>query len=105
MISIFTTKDNLESICLDNDKQPWLDMIIKLKEVFVDDDNIFSEDADPDDDPFYTLDGMQITINTTQKDFINNIPHNLVSVLNHPLEYTCLIFRQTKRRQFRTIMG
>ena len=85
MISIFTTKDNLESICLDNDKQPWLDMIIKLKEVFVDDDNIFAEDADPDDDPFYTLDGMQISINTTQKDFINNIPHNPVSVLSHPL--------------------
>ena len=84
MIDIFTTKENLESICLDEGKRPWLDMIIKLKEVFVNDDDIFSEDVDPEDDPFYTLDGMQIDINTSRKDYINNILQNPVLVLRHP---------------------
>lgn len=84
MTSIYTTKDNLESICLDESKHPWLEMIIKLKEVFVNDDDIFSDEVDPEDDPFYTLDGMQIDINSSMKDYINNIPQNPVLVLQHP---------------------
>ena len=84
MISIFTTKDNLESICLDESKKPWLDIIIKLKEVFVNDDNIFSDDIDIDDDPFYTLDEMQIDIISSKKDYINDIPSNPVLVLKQP---------------------
>lgn len=84
MTCIYTTKDNLESICLDEGKRAWLDIIIKLKEVFVNEDDIFSEDVDPDDDPFYTLDGMQININSSKKDYINEIPSNPVLVLQQP---------------------
>lgn len=84
MTSIYTTKENLTSICLDDDKQPWLDIIIKLKEVYVNDDDIFSEVIDTDNDLFFTLDGMQIDINTSKKDFINAIPNNPVIVLQQP---------------------
>ena len=84
MISIYTTKDNLKSICTDNSKEPWFNMIIKLKEVFVNDDDIFLEGVDPDDDPFYILDGMQVDINSSRKDYINNIPQNPVIVLQYP---------------------
>ena len=84
MISIYTTKDNLESICLDENKQAWLDMILKLGKVFVNEDEIYDESVDPDDDPFYTLYGMQIDINSSQKDYINNIQSNPVIVLQHP---------------------
>lgn len=84
MTSIFTTKDNLEAICLDENKQPWLDMIIKLKHVFVNEDEIFSDDVDPEDDPFYTLDGMQVDIDSSQKEYINDIPKNPNLVLKQP---------------------
>lgn len=84
MISIFTTKDNLENICYDNDKKPWLDMIIKLKEVFVNDDYSCSDDEDPEDNPFYILEGMQVTIDSSKKEYINNIPQNPLGVLKNP---------------------
>ena len=48
MTSIFTTKDNLEAICLDEQKQTWLNMIIKLQEVYIND--TVDENADPDND-------------------------------------------------------
>lgn len=84
MISIFTTKNNLQSICLDVDKRPWLDMIIKLKEVFVNEEEIFSNEVDPEEDPFYILDGMQIDINSSLKEYINDISRNPEHVLEHP---------------------
>lgn len=84
MTSIYTTKDNLKSICLDEDKHAWLDMIIKLKEVFVNNDDIYSKGVDPEDDPFYTLDGMQVDIISSKKDYINGIPQNPVLVLQNP---------------------
>lgn len=84
MTSIYTTKDNLEFICLNESMSPWLEMIIKLKKVFVNDDNIFSDGVDLDDDPFYTLDVMQIDICTSKKDYINEIPQNPVLVLQNP---------------------
>ncbi len=105
MISIFTTKDNLESICLDSDKQPWLEMIFKLKEVFVDDDNIFAEEADTDSDPFYILDEMQVDINSSKKDFINNIPNNPAIVLNQPSGIFLLNIPATKAFQIQKEYG
>ncbi len=49
MISIFTTKENLESIVLDKNNQPWLAMIRKLKRVFINEDISYSDDEDADD--------------------------------------------------------
>ena len=105
MIDIFTTKDNLESICLDEGKRPWLDMIIKLKEVFVNDDDIFSEDVDPEDDPFYTLDGMQVEINSSKKDYINEIPSNPVLVLQQPSGIFLLDISSEKASQIQKDYG
>jgi hypothetical protein len=105
MISIFTTKDNLESICLDENKQPWLDMIIKLKQVFVNEDDIFPDDVDPEEDPFYTLDGMQVDINSSKKEYINDIPHNPVLVLNQPLGIFLLDIPVEKANQIQTSYG
>lgn len=105
MISIFTTKDNLESICLEESKRPWLDIIIKLKEVFINDENIFSEDVDIDDDPFYTLDEMQIDILSSKKDFINSIPTNPVIVLQHPSSIFLLDISPEKASQIQRDYG
>ena len=105
MISIFTTKDNLESICLDSGKQPWLEMIFKLKEVFVDNDNIFADDADIDNDPLYILDEMQVDINTSQMDFIKDIPNNPAIVLNQPSGIFLLDIPATKAFQIQKDYG
>lgn len=105
MISIFTTKDNLESICLEPDKKPWLDMIIKLKQVYVNDDNIFSYNSDPEDDPLLTLDGMQIDICSSEKDYINNISGNPNSVLKYPSGIFLLNITPDKANQIQKDFG
>ena len=84
MTSIYTTKDILEAICLEEQKKAWLDIIIKLKEVYVNETDIFKEDVDPGDDPFYILDQMEVDIRSDEKDFINSINTNPISVLQHP---------------------
>lgn len=81
MNSIFTTRVNLESICLKDD--PWWKMVVKLKEVHVNEDNLFSGDVDPDENLFYILDGMQIDVKS-DTDYINDIPQNPKRVLEHP---------------------
>lgn len=105
MISIYTTKDNLESICLDSGKQPWLEMIFKLKEVFVDNENIFAEDVDTDNDLFYILDEMQVDINTSKVDFIKDIPNNPAIVLNQPSGIFLLNIPATKAFQIQKDYG
>ncbi len=81
MTSIFTTKNNLETICLDKQKQAWLNMIIKLQEVYIND--TIDENADPDNDVLLNLDQMGY-INTKEANYINSISSNPGSVLQHP---------------------
>lgn len=85
MISVFTTKANLEDIFLREENKAWLAIILKLNEVFINDDP-FSEcdESNPDDDVFLTLDSMGVKLNDEEKDFIDNIPKNPKTVLNHP---------------------
>lgn len=84
MTSLYTTKRILEDICLKKQNQPWLDIIIKLKEVYINDINVFEANINPEDDPFFTLDQMQVDINTNKADFINSISSNPASVLQKP---------------------
>lgn len=84
MISIFTTKENLESIVLDKNNQPWLAMIRKLKRVFINEDISYSDDEDADDNIFIILDRMQIDVDSTKKEYINGIQQNPVCVLSQP---------------------
>lgn len=84
MTSIYTTKENLQDICLDKQKQAWLNMIIKLKEVYINDKDIFLNNVDPDDDPFYILDQMQVSIITEKMEYINSIPNDPTIVLQNP---------------------
>ena len=85
MISVFTTKANLEDIFQSEENKGWQAIILKLNEVFINDDP-FSEcdESNPDDDVFLTLDSMGVKLNDEEGDFIDNIPKNPQSVLNHP---------------------
>lgn len=105
MISIFTTKENLESICLDEKKQPWLNILFKLKQVFVDDADIFMDDVDPENDPFYILDEMQVNIDPSKKDFINDIPENPALVLSQPSSIYLLNISPAKAFQIQKDYG
>lgn len=83
MVSIFTTKACVEEFHLQDNA--WFKMIRKLKKVYVNDDP-FSEcdESNPDDDLFLTLDEMGVKLVDDEKAFINDIPKNPSSVLNHP---------------------
>ena len=84
MVSLFTTKANLEDIFLREDKKAWQEIIYKLNEVFINEDPFSEENVDPDDDIFRTLYGMGVNIRDDEKVFINNIPKNPESVLQYP---------------------
>lgn len=80
MVAIFTTSGNLESICLDSDKQPWQDMIYKLGEVFINEAVDIPMDME---DPLFLLDSS-IKIDITKKDYIDSIKSNPENVLKEP---------------------
>lgn len=85
MISVFTTKANLEDIFQKEENKAWQAIILKLNEVFINDDP-FSEcdESNPDDDVFLTLDSIGVKLKDDERNFIDNIPKNPESVLNHP---------------------
>ena len=80
MVAIFTTSENLESICFDRDKQPWQDMIYKLGEVFINEAVDIPMDME---DPLFLLDSS-IKIDLTKKDYIDSIKSNPENVLKEP---------------------
>lgn len=85
MVSVFTTKASLEDIFQKEDKKAWQAIILKLNEVFINEDPFpVIDDIDPDDDVCLTLDGMGVNIRDDEKDFINNIPNDRSSVLKYP---------------------
>lgn len=85
MVSVFTTKANLEDIFQNEDKKAWQAIILKLNEVFINEDPFsVCDDVDPEDDIFLILDGMGVNIRDDEKDFINNIPNDRSSVLKYP---------------------
>lgn len=79
MVAIFTTKANLEDICLNPDKQAWYEMLLKLKEVFINDESIPLDE----EDPLFILDNMQVEV-VSKKEYIESIPENPDLVLQEP---------------------
>lgn len=106
MVSVFTTKANLEDIFLREENKAWLAIILKLNEVFINDDP-FSEcdESNPDDDVFLTLDGMGVKLNDEEKNYIDNIPKNPQSVLNHPCGIFLLDISEAKAHQIQEDYG
>lgn len=85
MVSVFTTKANLEDIFQKEENIQWQLIILKLKEVFINDDPFSDcDESNPDDDVFLTLDGMGVKLNDDKKAFIDNIPNDPESVLRYP---------------------
>lgn len=80
MVAIFTTKSNLEDICLDPSKQAWYEMLLKLKEVFINDESMPLDE----EDPLFILDNMQVDVVSSKKEYIESIPDNPSLVLQEP---------------------
>jgi hypothetical protein len=80
MVGIYTTADNLEHICYDRDKQTWMDIILSLGEVFVNDKMDIPLDMD---DPLFILDEA-IRIDASKSDYINGITSAHATVLDEP---------------------
>ena len=84
MVSIFTTKTSLENFYQEDNA--WYKMVLKLNEVFIDEDpfsDIDNDAFDPENNVFLTLDKMGVKINDDAA-YINDIPNNPSTVLQHP---------------------
>lgn len=68
MVAIFTTASVLDNICHTDTLSVWKDMIVKLGEVFIDDEIDIPLD---DEDPLFILDSA-IKIDKSKKDYIQS---------------------------------
>lgn len=71
MVTIFTTTDNVNTICHDNSKEPWLNMIMKLGEVFIDSPMDIPMEME---DPIFILDQADIKFHCNKAEYIKSIP-------------------------------
>ena len=106
MVSVFTTKTSLEDIFLNEDKKAWQAIILKLNEVFINEDPFSDcDNVDPDDNVFLTLNGMGVNISDKEKDFIDNIPNEPSSVLKYPCGIFLLEIEDEKAKSIQNDYG
>lgn len=102
MVTIFTTAENVNDICHDNSKEPWLNMIIKLGEVFIDAPLEIPMDME---DPIFILDQADIKFHTNKADYIKSIPQNPVKVLEEPCGIFLLNISEDSAKDIQTQFG
>ena len=101
MVAIFTTSSILDKICHTDELSVWQDMIVKLGEVFIDNEIDVPLDYD---DPLFILDSA-IKIDHSKKDFINSINESPASVLQEPCGIFLLDIPEDKASEIQTKYG
>jgi len=102
MVTIFTTTDNVNTICHDNSKEPWLNMIMKLGEVFIDSPLDIPMDME---DPIFILDQADIKFHCNKAEYIKSIPENPDKVLEEPCGIFLLDIPEDSANSIQTRFG
>lgn len=101
MVAIFTTASFLDKICHTDTLSVWQDMIVKLGEVFIDDEIDIPLDYE---DPLFILDSA-IKIDKSKKDYIQSIPNEPQTVLQEPCGIFLLDIPDEKAADIQTKYG
>lgn len=102
MVKIFTTATNMDNICHDYSLEPWLNMIMKLGEVFIDAPIAIPFDVE---DPLFILDQADIKFYTNKADFIESISKSPQKVLEEPCGIFLLDISEKEAEDIQTRFG